>query len=342
MRIFVYLFHLIQTLLATYFVFVDFSLLLQYFYYRRKAVPPPFIRRSRSRLASSTLGRSPTERLAPRYRTLSAVAVDVAAAAALAAQQTEQADPRYASSRRVGSTDYLPRRSSISYLPRPTIATNEDDGEGPEPIPAGMIESFHSEHLPGNNKRVSWSAERHARSMRGGSTTRSPRLSRSTLLPASLQVTPTPTDAFAGASTSDAALQRGRSMQREVDSPVHAPTESPERVRRSSRGTSRRSAGMVFLAVWALFSVGTLTGNNIQPSLINDRAKTGKVLYAKRLFEPIPDASLVPISSAVLPSSVDVVHDPTIHDEETIQDNNKLRVSHASPKLGDGRCAHCI
>ena len=196
-----------------------------------------------------------------------------------------------------------PRQGSISFVPRES--TTELD-EGQEPVPADMFESFYSEHLP--SKRVSWSTERHAR--RGGSITRSPRLSRNTFLPPSMQVTPTPTDAVAGAS---AALERGRSLQRDVDSPIHATTESPEStIRRSSKAASRRSATMVFLAIWALFGVRTLTGSNIPISSTRDHTNSGKVLYAKGMT--IPDLYLASASSTVLLAAIPtitVAHDPT-------------------------------
>ena len=196
-----------------------------------------------------------------------------------------------------------PRQSSISFVPREEATTELDEGQ--EPVPADMFESFHSEHLP--SKRVSWSTERHAR--RGGSITRSPRMSRSTFLPPSMQVTPTPTDAVAGAS---AALERGRSLQRDVDSPMHAPTESPESTRRSSKAASRRSATMVFLAVWALFGVRTLTGSNIPIPSARDHTNSGRVLYAKEIA--IPDLSLASASPtillAVIPTTT-IAHDPT-------------------------------
>jgi len=217
-----------------------------------------------------------SDRLAPRYRTLSVVAANVAAAAALAAQQNEQADA-HQTHRRVtrGSVEY-PYRSSASLVSRDT--TDDDDGA------ADMLASFHSERAP--SKRISWSTERYSR--RGGSVSRTPVLSRSTFNP-QLQITPT--DPVAGPSD---ALERGRPLQRDVDNAANMITESPESMRRSSRGASRRGAGMVFLAVWALFGIGTLTGSK-SDFIIKDRTRVGRVLFAHEL--PLPNSHSLPCPS---------------------------------------------
>ncbi|KAJ7046908.1 PQ loop repeat-domain-containing protein [Mycena alexandri] len=205
-----------QTWLATYFVFVDVVLCGQYFYYEGfKPSPPPFGRPRK--------GSIPSDR---HYRTLSAVAANVSAAAALAAQQHD---------------DHAGRpRLSVDRV----SGTDEDDS-------AFMADSFHSErgHTP-TRKRVSWSTERYGK--RGGSVGRAP-LSRSAFLP---RITP--------AEASDDAVDRGRSLQRDADAegePSAAglsshPTDSN---RRSSRA-SRRGANLVFLSLFALFGVGTWTG----------------------------------------------------------------------------------
>jgi hypothetical protein len=270
-------------MLATYFVSVDLTLLAQYVYYRRKTPAAPF---GRSRSRASAIRRMPSDRFAPRYRTLSVVAANVAAVAALAAQQNEQSDLRRTDSRlRRGSLDYL-HRASTSRDTR-QMAADEDDAL--DTVPTDMVESFYSERVPG--KRVSWSTERYSR--RGGSIGRSPMLSRSTFLPSALQVTPA--DPAAGPSS---ALERGRSLQREAEGIVDVAPENLEGTRRSSRGASRRGAGMVFLATWALFGIGTLTGGQLGVQF-NKPTRTGRVLSAKGLS--IPNPSIAQTVSEIAP-----------------------------------------
>ncbi|KAJ6547677.1 PQ loop repeat-domain-containing protein [Mycena capillaripes] len=217
-----------QTWLATYFVFVDMMLVSQYFYY--EGLKP-----------ASTFGRPRKGSISDRhYRTLSVVAANVSAAAALAAHQH---DPR-------GSVD------------RPSGSRVSDEVD--DSALAAMADSFHSEGARSpTRKRVSWSTERYGK--RGGSVGRAP-LSRSTFLPRH-----TPADPMGDA------VDRGRSLQREPDqgAPVDAPVQSGEQ-RRSSRA-SRRGASLVFLSLFALFGVGTWTGNGA--GMLQGRgANVGRVL----------------------------------------------------------------
>lgn len=113
-------------------------------------------------------------------------------------------------------------------------------------------------------KRVSWSTERYGG--RGGSIGRSPTMPR---------VAPTlrMTSPASAAEFSDS-FSRGRSLQRDSDSLVE-PVSADAINRRSSRA-SRRSAGLVFLGVWAMFSVGALAGKRGLPS--DNVTSIGRVL----------------------------------------------------------------
>ncbi|KAJ7741522.1 PQ loop repeat-domain-containing protein [Mycena maculata] len=206
-----------QTWLATYFVSVDILLVSQYFYYQGFKPSPSFGRARRGSISDRP----------GHYRTLSVVAANVSAAAALAAQQHD------------GNV-----RRSIDRLSASRVSDDADEF-------GAMADSFHSEGgITPTRKRVSWSTERYGK--RGGSVGRAP-LSRSTFLPRM-----TPTD-----QTADA-VDRGRSLQREVDpaaeSAPQSVSASADSNRRSSRA-SRRGANLVFLSLFALFGVGTWTGS---------------------------------------------------------------------------------
>ncbi|KIY43355.1 hypothetical protein FISHEDRAFT_23981, partial [Fistulina hepatica ATCC 64428] len=213
-----------QTWLATYFVVVDCTLVVQYLYYRRNSKEPV---------------RSITERpITPRYRTLSAVAANVAAAAALAAQQDEQRHQR---------------RTSFS---------EEDD------IPTDLTESFHSDI---GGKRVTWSIER-----TGG---RGASLGRLNL------TSPLPLTSPEG----DILASRGRSLRPgSTDNPLSASTGTL----RPSSHASHRGAGMVFLAVWALFGVGTLMGSLSGPA---GATGTGRVLAVRDAYSRVEVTPVVPL-----------------------------------------------
>jgi hypothetical protein len=249
-------------MLATYFVFVDMTLLVQFFYYRQKSKLAATLHRrpSRLRAGSTTTRHMSTDRLTPRYRTLSAVAANVAAAAAFAAQQNEQGEPRYSQARWTTGTQH--HEAPGSHVSAESIGDDADIDV------AAMTESVHSDRSNGQ-RRISWSTERYAN--RGGSSSRTPVISRSTFLPA-LQITTTdsPIDT----------LVRGRPLQRETGENVGEEAEVTESPRTGSIGASRRGAGMVFLAAWALFSIGALNGNIID-GLAGSRTDMGEVLSAR-------------------------------------------------------------
>lgn len=253
--------HTVQTYLATYFVCVDFILVVQYYHYYK---PPKALSSSFSHIRSATspsaIRRMSIERGASRYRALSAAASHVAAAAALAAQQDEHGDRR-------SSTRYSSRYGRQHNASR-TREQEEDEFE--EEIPAGMMDSFRSERGPGehSSKRVSWSVERHAG--RAASVGR-PVMS---LPPTALHVIsdepvpfPRSGDAQLGSST-----QQGSDHGESVSTIV------------SSRGSraSRKGSTMVFLGVWALFGIGTFA--NQRSAVSSSSTNIGHVLSSTNLY----------------------------------------------------------
>jgi hypothetical protein len=229
---------------------VDCSLVFQYFYYTWRAKPS---------IPSASARRLSIGRGASRYRTISVVAANVAASAALAAQQGDQLDHRRRWQRhgedreRVGSH-----------------AFEEHENDGEEEMLTAMTASFHSEGgrelAP---KRVSWSTERHRR--RGGSVGHLPGVSPSSRVPAPLPLTST--DSVIDLSG------RGRTLEREVDGGLQI--HSASREHRSSR--SRRTT-MVFLSAWALFGIGTVAGVRRGAT----GSQIGRVLAAKGIHMPTP------------------------------------------------------
>ncbi|KAK0239973.1 CTLH/CRA C-terminal to lish motif domain-containing protein [Armillaria nabsnona] len=231
-----------QTYLATYFVFVDCTLVGQYIYYSIRN-PPSHVR------ARSLSRRMSVDRPASRYRTLSVVAASVAKAAALAAQHDDHTGrPRSRSAR---LQDGYPDTSH-------SRVSRESDDEVDDTTLAALADSFHSEG--GRRTRISWSSERHG--TRGGSVGRIP--SRGAL-PAALHMS----------ASSDVAesLMRGRSLQRDAEDL----SEDPEPRRRSSR----RGTSMVFFGVWALFGVGALAGSQRHLPLTSTTTHIGNVLAAR-------------------------------------------------------------
>lgn len=166
----------------------------------------------------------------------------------MAATQQEVASPRV--------LHRLSRRS-IDEASEPVISPVEmsDDEEYDEEALARLADSIQSEGGR-SRKHVSWNAPSQGR--RSGSldpTIRQTLPSRRSFRP-SLQMT----DSREGGSDT-----RGRSQQREADTDdgwraSENPTTSTSR-RLSESRASRRSASLVFLGFWALFSVGTLVGN---------------------------------------------------------------------------------
>ncbi|KAL0946624.1 hypothetical protein HGRIS_012820 [Hohenbuehelia grisea] len=285
-----------QTYLATYFVFVDLSLVAQYFYYLPKQ-PPLSLKRTNTRGTSVLRRRSTDGRSAPRLRTLSAVAANVAAAAAFAAQQEEYAHQRHPGDRhyRARSVSLVPDSSGSHASGSRPMA--EDEEEDDTTIPTAMMESFRSEggHDRPYRTRPSW---------HGGATASATRSSFHPSLQFTDSSVPFPESG-----------NRGRSRQRSVDlEPL--PEASPPSARRSSRA-SRRGAGMVFLGAWALFGIGTLAGSRrgVAPSSMTS---IGKLLS---FGDNIPSALVVdvPVShpSTDPPSAVHVhLSSPPNHDDD--------------------------
>lgn len=258
-----------QTYLAAYFCFVDFTLLLQFFYYRlRYPAKSASFPSGRSRAASTATRHLSSEREVTHYRALSSVAANVAAAAALAAEQEEQARWHRHSLER-GSYSAIESREMLD-------ADDTVDEEGL----ARLTESFHSEGGRGRGKKVSWSQERRAESLgRSRQSTTSP----PSRMHASLTMTVPP-----GAAEELDALVRGRSQSRDASGNADWLASN----RRSSRA-SRKGAGMVFLGVWALFGIGSLAGGQrgLVPSM---EWSVGRVLTSADMTVP----SLAGIESA--------------------------------------------
>lgn len=249
---------ILQKYLASYFCFVDLILVMQYVHYRKPTQTIPFAR-SRSRTVSSlTRGYTP-ERAGPsHYRTISAVAANVAAAASLAAR-AEESGPTSPHTRLRGhhSSDGMMDSVILSGDRERT----EDEDEVDEEALAALADSFHSES---GRKRVSWSRERHLTGGRGRQ-----------LPNAGMPLMPQ--------QEALEYLARGRSLQRnEVPGDVEGEDEEVRRAedesqrRRSSRA-SRRGASMVFMGAWALFGVGTLVRNG--RGVVNESGlRVGRVL----------------------------------------------------------------
>ena len=216
---------LTQTWLATYFVSVDLLLVCQYAYYYKAP------KRSLSHIRSAT---SPAamDRNSSRYRTLSVVASNVAAAAAAAAA-AQQDGHRPLSARYSQQSDNhrLYERSSSGASGQ---LADGDPGYNDEGDPPRMVDSYHSDGgRKIGGKRVSWSIERH----RG-------RAASTGGIPTTLHILPTDPPA-------DLSPQSNEHSSNESFTPVVS--------RRSSRA-GRRGSTLVFLGVWALFGIGTLTG----------------------------------------------------------------------------------
>ncbi|RPD66139.1 PQ-loop-domain-containing protein [Lentinus tigrinus ALCF2SS1-7] len=253
-----------QTYLATYFCFVDFSLLAQYYYYMSRApkdIRPPYLH-SRDRTAPSTiaarrlsLDRGPG---APHYRALSNVAANVAAVAALAAQQEEQG-----------------RWHGRSHSTEPHPTTYDDDDDVSEDALARLTESFHSDGgRSSRRKQVVWGHDSFTGS-RGPSAGRS---RQSSHMPAALQMSSPPTEEVDP-------FPRGRPLVRAADREDDDEEWLSTSAQRRSSRASRKGATMVFLGVWALFGVGTLTTGR-SPLSTGLMERTGQVLT--RAEVPIP------------------------------------------------------
>jgi solute carrier family 66 (lysosomal lysine-arginine transporter), member 1 len=196
------------------------------------------------------------DRTLPRYRTLSAVAANVAAAAALAAEHDE-----LHSSRRGQSSKVHHSQESFVHVSRDTIGEEED-------VPATLADSFISEGGLGlGRKQVSWSTERHGG--RGGSVGRYSANSRATFLPAAR-------DTSSSSNTAEAFLSRGRTLQRDVATVEPSLSSS---ISRASK--ARQGSGMVFLSVFAIFSLGSLAQLRSSQSGFHGNSGIGRVLSAQ-------------------------------------------------------------
>jgi len=294
-----------QTLLAAYFSVVDVALLSQYFYYRKTATPTvSAFSHPRSR-AGSLAYRSSRERAPSRYRTLSAAAANVAAAAAaLATQRNEPStSPRITARRSRRSLDGLldtDRR-------RPSRQDNDDVDDDTLAI---MGDSFHSDRSV-RHKHVFPSKE--SQPLASHSRSRSRQAMPSSSIPAALQITST-TDDFDPST-------RGRPLQRanrpSLDSRERTWLSSEEGSQGRSPRASRRGATMVFMGAWALFGIGTLgiRGNNGESGVA---VLPGKVLLSSSLT-PSSLSFPSPIHESPPLAPVDLVFD-TPHFEDMSKD----------------------
>ncbi|KAF5377071.1 hypothetical protein D9757_007698 [Collybiopsis confluens] len=247
-----------QTWLAVYFVSVDLTLCIQYVYYR--TINPP---RARSRLRRMSVDR-------PRYRTISAVASNVAAAAALAAQREERVAPRRASR--------WPHSSRETFF---ESAGNADLEEGGFSV---LADSFHSDGGQTLHGKPA-SAERHRRAASAG------RHSRTPFIPAGSQslIIDNTADSFA----------RGRSLQRNAE---HGVAPSSASIQRSSR--IRQGSSMVFLGVFAFFSFGSFFSTRPVTSFYGI-LRTGRVLVPREggLYNPAGQYPPLSFTNALATSS---------------------------------------
>lgn len=214
-----------------------------------------------------------TERPGPHYRTLSTVAANVAAGAALAAH-TESHDPQHRNRW---------RRSSVDQLGDNSRGTARNDDDVDDDALAAMADSFHSEGgRKSRRKIVSWNREHAGRS---GSVGRS-QIVPTSPLPSGLQIT----------ASQHPELARGRSLQRDDEGEEDEEAVDWSRSRttsthRTSSRASRRGAGMVLFGVWALFGIGTLAGsrNGSTDSVASlGRVLTGKPATSANIATPAP------------------------------------------------------
>jgi hypothetical protein len=218
--------------------------------------------RARTLSNATVRGRHPS-----RYRTLSAVAANVAAAAALVAHQDDTVTPESRWNR-------APEASGSRVL----SPARDPEHDNEDAVPPVMSDSFYSEG-GGRHRHVVW----------GDSISRGHGLTRS----GSRTTVPHPSlPHFVESPTAYFDSSRGRSAHRDPDlSPPIEPTETVAK-RRSSRA-GRRGAGMVLLSVWAMFSVGALT-NFKQSKAVS---LTGQVLS--------PTASGISVPVVPVPATID-------------------------------------
>ncbi|KAF9454569.1 hypothetical protein P691DRAFT_717044 [Macrolepiota fuliginosa MF-IS2] len=305
-----------QRWLATYFVCIDLVLVIQYLYYQRPTKPQPLTATTLyPHHSSSAVRRLSVDRNTTRYRTLSAVAANVAAAAALAAQQDGETARH---GRHESDLIFRPDGSGslTSHIPLAREHRRDEDGESDEEAVAALADSFHSEGGRDiGRKRVSWSIERHR--IRAGSTSRLSAIASSVVSPSGVDLD---------------GVRRGRSLGRDpedIEDAVAAEALSPPLTftnRRNSRAI-KKSATMVFLGVWALFGVGTLVGT--RRGLPVKNSSVGRVLSG----DPTSNSSDIPIAltttiPAARPSNtVNVV----LEMPSALEDEDPLPVDPAPP-----------
>lgn len=244
------------------------------------------------------------EREATHYRALSNVAANVAAAAALAAEQEEHARRNLQSLERVPYTVVEP------------LVHEEDQDDVSEEALARLADSFHSEGgRSGRRKKVSWSQERRADSLgRSHQQTMSP----PRRMHASLHLTRPP----AQIEEVDPALTRGRSLSRDVPADEE---ETDWASRRRSSRASRKGASMVFLGVWALFGISTLANGGQRNAVRSNTLRIGRVLERRNVT--MSDlAGAVPVALAGTldgDNDVDAVHAFVLSAEDADYDATK-------------------
>jgi hypothetical protein len=212
--------------------------LVQYYYYTVLR-PSPKARRIERDTSRSH------EREASHYRTLSVVAAHVAASAALAAQQEE------ARSRR-NTIEHSPQASRRRPSEHIALPSDVEDEEPPEESLTALTDSFISEQTGRvRRKNVSWSDDRYA-SVGPGISIGTSRAAGSHQHP---PLSPIASPEAFEYEAALAAAARGRSL-----SITRAEGDRDEAIaqRRNSRA-SRRGSAVVFLGVWALFGVGTMS-----------------------------------------------------------------------------------
>lgn len=284
----------LQTWLATYFVSVDCLLVIQFVYYYPKQIPPT---------VPAVARRTSVDRGASRYRTMSAVAANVAAAAMLAAHQEEHHSNRATSRGRR-------RYGTISHPPRVSSRT-EEIGDGDNDGLAALADSFHSEV----GKRVSWSIERLGRTDSNDGRHKS--------------ATP---NAQHLASTESLlreveALHRGCPSERE-----ELQTDGEGSANRRNSRASRKGATMVFLGAAAIFGIGQLTGGDPLSSS-SSLSGVGRVIsstdfhsvpVAVSMTTSIPEQHITPYIAAIDLLSQDLPpQDTPSHDPHSTSSSNK-------------------
>ena len=222
---------------------VDFFLVSQYFYYYKA---PKHSLSALSHIRSASTPR--IDRSASRYRTLSLVASNVAAAAAVAAQQDGHLPPSARYSQQSDQHRLYERSSSSRRFTEADL--DYDDEEG---IPPVMTDSFHSERgRETSGKRVSWSPERHR--------SRAASVGKSPTVPHILPINHLP----------DRSVESHERPSNEPSAPLAS--------RRGSRA-SRRGSTMVFLGAWALFGIGTLASRRTGMAMSTNN-EIGRVLVS--------------------------------------------------------------